>query len=181
MSACLYTVHKTYMKWQSSPIIVTHDKVLTAISEIPFPAVTICPSAKIKISSSVNLTRTQEVLKRAYFKKLRDTRTHFKFTKDELISLEIIEEELLLLEALDHICPVTNGAVNFIDNSLNPSDVVELLELNSLIWTDVFAYALLKGVVKPDMLDMFQTVFTEEGICFTFNGLGNFDIFKENT
>ena len=45
-------VHK---KWQKSPVIVSFAEKYTRVSEIPFPAVTICPETKAR-SSLLNFT-----------------------------------------------------------------------------------------------------------------------------
>ncbi|KAK5641673.1 hypothetical protein RI129_010220 [Pyrocoelia pectoralis] len=43
---CSILISKTYRKWQTSPVIVTFSTTEKPISDIPFPAVTICPEAK---------------------------------------------------------------------------------------------------------------------------------------
>ncbi|KAK9709713.1 Amiloride-sensitive sodium channel [Popillia japonica] len=44
---CSYFINKAYQKWQQTPIIMKiYDKQIS-IDEIPFPAVTICPSTRI--------------------------------------------------------------------------------------------------------------------------------------
>lgn len=44
-----------YTKWQKSPVIVSFAEKYTRVSEIPFPAVTICPETKAR-SSILNFT-----------------------------------------------------------------------------------------------------------------------------
>lgn len=44
-----------YNKWQKSPVIVSFAEKYTRVSEIPFPAVTICPETKAR-SSILNFT-----------------------------------------------------------------------------------------------------------------------------
>lgn len=189
MSACIYTVHKTYTKWQKSPIIVTHDDKLTAISEIPFPAVTVCPSAKVKkLVEPVNLTRTHSLLARAARNKimaLSDTfigMTRYDYlvslSEDELEALGLSEDEFSLLEAVGHICPPTESEIDFIENILSPADVIYTLKNNAPKMYDVILERYLKGAYKHKI---FEGVFTEEGMCYTFNGLSNFDIFKESS
>lgn len=39
-----------YTKWQKSPVIVSFAEKYTRVSEIPFPAVTICPETKARSS-----------------------------------------------------------------------------------------------------------------------------------
>lgn len=151
MSACIFTVHKTYTKWQSSPIIVTQDDKLTSIWEIPFPAVTICPAAKVKLRWPVNLTKTQdELILTAYRMWLRGLKVpsgplmNFKLNEDELKSFDVTERELLLLEAVDHICPVTNSAVDYLVDTMNTSDLITTLKTYALNWYDVFVSGKMK-------------------------------------
>lgn len=185
MTVCFFMVNKIYVKWQSSPIIVTQDDKLTAISEIPFPAVTVCPAAKVKFLLSGNLTRTQDILIDAALQRIMSITTFesknsesFKFNEDELKAMGLTEEDLLLLEATDQICPIKSGAVDLIESRLNPHNVTGILKMYALSWYDVFSLCSLKGVYKDDI---FERVFTERGICYTFNGLRNFDIFKEKS
>lgn len=186
MSACIWTVHVTYEKWQNSPIIVTQDDKLTAIWEIPFPAVTICPAAKINELSQVNLTRTQELLQDAASEMFFsgaipsiDALKNFKFNKNQLEELNITEEEIQMLEAINHICPEAYiYSQSYVEQHPSLSDALKILETHALGSDDFFYYQALKSVSKDDL---FERVFTEEGFCYTFNGLRNFDIFKENS
>lgn len=43
-----YFISKIYTKWDNSPVIVTLSTVPVGISEIPFPAVTICPVTQVR-------------------------------------------------------------------------------------------------------------------------------------
>jgi hypothetical protein len=43
LAGCIYVIHKTYDKWQATPVIVSYSEKYTRIFEIPFPAITICP------------------------------------------------------------------------------------------------------------------------------------------
>ena len=42
----IYLTSKILTKWETSPIIISLDSASHPISEIPFPAVTICPTVK---------------------------------------------------------------------------------------------------------------------------------------
>lgn len=45
---CVVVIVKIWVSWQTHPVIVTFDDKTTPISTIPFPAMTICTSQKIK-------------------------------------------------------------------------------------------------------------------------------------
>ena len=42
---------QSYRKWKSVPIITSVDEYPTLVSEIPLPAVTICPEIKFNITA----------------------------------------------------------------------------------------------------------------------------------
>jgi amiloride-sensitive sodium channel len=46
MAGCLFMITEIYTKFLNSPVVVTFATHDTAIYEVPFPAVTICPEAK---------------------------------------------------------------------------------------------------------------------------------------
>lgn len=186
MSACIFMVHETYEKWQNSPIIVTQDDKLNALSEIPFPAVTVCPAAKIKdIWPPVNLTRTYNLLYKKAIEMFYDgviptlhALEDFKFNPDELKAMNVTEEELWLQEAVSHICPdFYKNKQDIWKQRLNSSVVFKILQKHALDSREVILGQSFKSDFKKD----FERVFTEEGVCYTFNGLTNFDIFKKNS
>lgn len=51
----IYVSEEVHKKWQKSPVIVSFAERYTRVSEIPFPAVTICPETKAR-SSLLNFT-----------------------------------------------------------------------------------------------------------------------------
>lgn len=44
---CIYLILNIWVKWTTSPVILTFNQDQTSIWEIPFPAVTVCPAGKI--------------------------------------------------------------------------------------------------------------------------------------
>lgn len=92
--------------------------------------------------------------------------------------MQLTEKDILSLEAVSHICPITNIAVNYIKNNLNRSNVAKTVNMYAMRGYQVIERSFLKGAERSGM---FEKVFTEEGVCFTFNGLRNFDIFKEDS
>ena len=53
-----YFIRNVYNKWQDSPVIVTVDSRVKEISEIPFPAVSICPSSVLTKQQANELLAT---------------------------------------------------------------------------------------------------------------------------
>lgn len=46
----IYFISNVYEKWSSSPVIITFSSATTSISDLPFPAVTICNMNKARLS-----------------------------------------------------------------------------------------------------------------------------------
>lgn len=61
---CCWSIHEVYKKSGTDPIIISIDSKLKAVSEIAFPAVTICPEAKYRGDSGFNLTTVNRLYKR---------------------------------------------------------------------------------------------------------------------
>ncbi|KAK7874517.1 hypothetical protein R5R35_001598 [Gryllus longicercus] len=54
LTACVWLMYKTANRWVESPVIIAMDETQRAVWQIPFPAVTVCPQAKI--NGFLNLT-----------------------------------------------------------------------------------------------------------------------------
>jgi amiloride-sensitive sodium channel len=46
-----YFISKIWIKWNTSPVLVSFAEVPTPVWNIPFPAITICPQVKVKKTS----------------------------------------------------------------------------------------------------------------------------------
>lgn len=64
VAMCCWSIHEVYKKSGTDPIIISIDSKLKAVSEIAFPAVTICPEAKYRGDSGFNLTTVNRLYKR---------------------------------------------------------------------------------------------------------------------
>ena len=71
------TVYETFSDWDNNPVITTIDEVGLSVSELPFPAITVCDTASLKMPRQ----------------------NRWKFVEKLLNSLELInpEEELVRL------------------------------------------------------------------------------------
>lgn len=52
---CLTLTWESYSKWKDSPIMMSPDSQFSSVSDIPFPAVTICPYKKFDMKKN-NMT-----------------------------------------------------------------------------------------------------------------------------
>lgn len=62
---CGSLVWERYKRWEKNPVIISFDKRFESISEVPFPAVTICPETK-SIKKIFNYTRVLNEMKRRH-------------------------------------------------------------------------------------------------------------------
>ena len=72
------TVYETFKEWDSDPVITTIDDVGLSVSQLPFPAITICDTASLKMPrqnrwklvekllNSLELINPEEELTRLY-------------------------------------------------------------------------------------------------------------------
>lgn len=64
--ACTTLIYKTWLKWKTNPVIISFDEKMSSISQIPFPAVTICPEQKISLKK-YNTTKFLSKHENAHF------------------------------------------------------------------------------------------------------------------
>lgn len=60
--ACILAMVTMQKKWYDNPVVITYARRFSHISSIPFPAITICPMAKVR-AEEFNLTETYLLLK----------------------------------------------------------------------------------------------------------------------
>ena len=44
-----HTVYETFMEWEANPVITTIDEVGLSVSQLPFPAITVCDIDSLKM------------------------------------------------------------------------------------------------------------------------------------
>jgi acid-sensing ion channel, other len=59
---CAITILQIYKKWETNPVLVTLAEKATPISQIPFPAVTVCPMTKLN-KQVINFTELCQMFK----------------------------------------------------------------------------------------------------------------------
>ncbi|KAG5865086.1 hypothetical protein JTB14_034780 [Gonioctena quinquepunctata] len=125
----------------------------TPLQKIPFPAVTICPRAKIS-QEYLNLT---DLFGRKY----------------ENLPVTLEEEKQLNLAST--ICDFY--ASHTTSNITREEDFFDFLKKSS---TSYFDYCQYLGQ-EVDCSEIFTPILTEEGICYSYNILDRNDIYRENT
>uniref|UniRef100_A0A1I8NR71 Uncharacterized protein n=1 Tax=Stomoxys calcitrans TaxID=35570 RepID=A0A1I8NR71_STOCA len=164
---CGYMIVQLYVKGSETPVIVTLSEKPTPIWNIPFPAVTICPESKRAINETVP----------SYLSLLKSLKKYLKGGKKfpSKFNATDLQDVLTLL----HLCDVRNEEdVPTFEHA--PMDFLQNLKR---IFPDFNKYcynALWLG--EEAKCDQFFTrTHTEEGVCFTFNGLQAHDLYRENT
>nr|CAD29634.1 putative Na+ channel [Anopheles gambiae] len=156
VTACsIYFISNVYIKWQSSPIIIGLNPIATHIRNIPFPAVTIC---------NMNQLRRE--------------------------AAERIEQNTLEQTVLQSICSI-DGDFNDTQYEGKWSAVKRMLLSVRLPPEDGAGCAtqpcsaLLKAcryAKQPERCsEIFQSIFTDEGLCCTFNTLDTVYMFRNAT
>ncbi|XP_017770444.1 PREDICTED: pickpocket protein 28-like [Nicrophorus vespilloides] len=147
---CIELILKTYQKWDNSPVIVSFAQSPTPVWQIPFPAVTICPEMKMR-QRVFNYTDF-------YHRNLANNLTEEEAKQYSDASLVCDTHlfhhggNLTNLETLDFLAKV---APQF-------EEVLMMCK-----WTNM----------NETCSNLYTTVLTEDGICFTFNMLDRDDIY----
>lgn len=94
---CTYSlVSERYIRWSKNPVIISFDKRFESISEVPFPAVTICPETK-SIKKQFNYTRVLNEIKRRRHSTAKNTTLDldFKLTDFDRETFQILAQMCL--------------------------------------------------------------------------------------
>ncbi|XP_062558078.1 pickpocket protein 28-like [Armigeres subalbatus] len=158
--SCGFLINKIYQKWDETPVIVSFHEKTTPVWKIPFPAVTICPRTKWT-SSWLNFSEEFEIMKHHGFEASNRT--------DEML-------------ALMQLCDRTFVSLHEYMYSLSPNKTTyktfaDLIKSTPVPFDAEEFSCVFRGVMY-DFDHLFSTMLTEEGICYTFNGLAAEDLLK---
>ncbi|XP_075146228.1 ripped pocket [Haematobia irritans] len=164
---CSKLIGRVYSKWTETPVIVSFAEKSTPVWNIPFPAITICSETK----------RPKKMQGPSYAELLKEWKSSVaegKHFHPNINSTEFLEFLTLL-----HICNT-----QIIDSmpriSHQPIDYFEILNRMLPDFDNHYLYCKWFGNFSHcDKL--FSKTYTEEGICFTFNGLNPTDLYRNNT
>ncbi|KAF5291550.1 hypothetical protein FQR65_LT01863 [Abscondita terminalis] len=136
-------IYKSYMKWKTSPIVVTLAMTETPIWQIPFPAVTICP--ELKSNSKV----------------FNYSNVYFKLSANETVTTD--EEEDFQLLSLICEAEIRTKGVEYFEN-------VQVDRLIGMLNSNDADYCKWAGK-ELDCSSVLEPIITSEGLCDTFNML----------
>lgn len=154
-----FTIREIYDNWDENPVLLTFAEKTHSISDIPFPAVTICPVTQID-RNKLNFTEFVQ-----YFKNTQ--------------SGEIFFEKAKSFEAALHLCTLNYSQLFQIlfNQSFLESDnfVNEILKISlepvmtNCNWRrrNISCHAI------------FTPILTSQGICYSYNILHSSDIIKQ--
>ncbi|KAL9702139.1 hypothetical protein quinque_005657 [Culex quinquefasciatus] len=155
---CGRLIQNIYRKWDQTPVIVSFNEKSTPVWQIPFPAVTICPETKMKLQY-LNFTASYHML-------LNDT-------DDEAMD----EDSFNRLRAVAQVCDahVLQGIQL---NQTYDSACVDYLRNMSVSLDEMLMYCKWRNDMDY-CNNIFTETLTEEGLCFTFNGIAADDMLRK--
>ncbi|CAH1100668.1 unnamed protein product [Psylliodes chrysocephalus] len=155
ISACVYLIVQTYVKFQQSPVIVSFATTNTPIYTIPFPAVTICPLSKAR-SSLFNFTDVMAKIKRAK---------------------QISDKEKRYAKYMSLLCgrgsPFFKEESTFTEDFFSGIDEFKIPQREFML-SCVFLDS------QESCQKLFHPIIADQGICYTFNMLDRKYIYNEN-
>ncbi|EDW80549.1 uncharacterized protein Dwil_GK11507 [Drosophila willistoni] len=168
---CSTLINNAYTKWTETPVIVSFAEKSTPVWNIPFPAVTICSETKRILKPKGNGTSY-----RSLYNQFNEYMQQSRIFKPENITPSELEEFRTLL----HVC---NSQIVDQDMPLIAGDDLDYLNVLERMlppFERYFFYC--RWLSRFNECDKFFTkTLTEEGICYTFNGLRPTDIYREDT
>ncbi|KAH8301008.1 hypothetical protein KR044_010587 [Drosophila immigrans] len=168
---CARLINNAYTKWDATPVIVSFAERSTPVWNIPFPAVTICSETKRVLKKSGDHNSYANLYSQ-FTAAMHATRI---FKPENITATEMEEFRTLL-----HVC---NTQIVEQDMPLIPGenvDYFEVLERMLPPFDRYFFYC--RWLSRFNECDKyFHKTLTEEGICYTFNGLRPTQIYRENT
>ncbi|XP_055591486.1 pickpocket protein 28-like [Uranotaenia lowii] len=157
---CSQLIQNVYRKWHDHPIILSYDETPLPVWKISFPAVTICPEAKME-AELFNFTD-------AFYRYAHGIPNH----ELDANKLNMLMGILQVCDSFFHSHDLFQGLYLTYNLSVDVPSV-----LKKLI-PDCFNTVLLCRLLQWDCKNNFSETLTEDGICYTINGFSQNDMFK---
>ncbi|XP_065075657.1 pickpocket protein 28-like [Ochlerotatus camptorhynchus] len=156
VGSCAMLIHKTYQKWDQTPVIVSFNEKSTPVWQIPFPAVTICPQTKVK-SGMLNFSQDFN----DFTNMDPEEQENFNRTDNLLAMMQLCERTTFYYMVL-------LSEVDSLPNKISNLSYASLVRNMSLPMYEMMEYCVIRSEVKF-CRDIFTHTMTEEGICTSFN------------
>ncbi|KAL5275289.1 hypothetical protein ACFFRR_001294 [Megaselia abdita] len=169
MYCCSILISNVYNKWNETPVIVSFSEKSTPVWQIPFPAVTICSETKEEKQHEFDFTKFYNYL-------LNHWENDGKITLDN--DFKNISN-FNYLRGLLQICGnyLTN---EMIFPKLPDLNYFELLNKMAIPINNSYPFCQWRNKIGSCSKLLVKT-YTDEGICFTFNGLSVDELYRPNT
>ncbi|XP_055844560.1 pickpocket protein 28-like isoform X2 [Episyrphus balteatus] len=153
ISLCYYLIGNIFNQRTKTPVLVTFNEKVTPVWDIPFPTVTICPETKYHTSL------------------FNYTEIFYKFQYEQNVTLE----ETFMWDAIAQTC-ILSSFFNYQPHSAftKSSDLIKAMLTVAPTLDETLSGCSWKKYnerVNESCQALFDTILTNEGICFTFNSL----------
>ncbi|XP_005178343.2 pickpocket protein 28-like [Musca domestica] len=161
---CSQIIAKVYQKWNDTPVIVSFSEHSTPVSDIPFPAITICPEIRRRAPKDgpsfslllKNLTLDSEISQNLTKSQLGEFLTLLQTCSTDVYTSKIPK---LSNESFDYIRIIDDMAIDIKEQAM------------ACEWLGI----------EGGCTDLFTRTYTDHGLCYTFNGFNGTDLYRENT
>ena len=167
-------IMESYIKWRENQIITNVDEYPTLMSEIPFPAITICPNDKYDKKKFDMDT---------FYKNFSNTQAQYENyikTKSRYFTKKFKNFRNNWVKTLFQICTgyITLGKdIPYYNASITSRDYVR--ELKKLSFAYPFYYCTYKAVAV-ECKETFTELLTDSGICYTLNIIDSAELFRDD-
>lgn len=162
LSICGKLIFDTFSKWERFPVIVTFAEQSTRIWDVPFPAVTICPQMKAK-QTVFNYTK--------YFNT---------YQRDWSKTAGLHPDQLSLLKSAAEICKTVPPGLYKLGPSTTDKRIYSDLKRISPQVSEFMYHCDFNGHKTTYCSKWFKEIWTEEGLCYTFNMLNGSELYRQN-
>ncbi|XP_073844566.1 pickpocket protein 28-like [Musca autumnalis] len=167
---CISIIVKVYVKWSETPVIVSFSEKSTPIWNIPFPRVTICPETKRAINRTTDPS---------YYDLIQTLGSYIDNDKGEYYANYSRHEHEEILTLL-HICQPGIDGILMLPNTTDTDTIDYVKNLNNMLpdFQKYFFSCKWFGQDTP-CKDLLTKIYTDEGICYTFNNLKADDLYRD--
>uniref|UniRef100_A0A336MJF3 CSON001992 protein n=1 Tax=Culicoides sonorensis TaxID=179676 RepID=A0A336MJF3_CULSO len=166
---CGFQIKTIWNKWDQNPVIVSFNENLITISEINFPAVTICHQNRVRKSHFNYGNVFKSIMEKGL------TVSKSEFSESEMKLFELIAQTCIKDGNQDDMRKLVKNFVNKTFD-LNP----KLMEDAAPVLNETLIFCAAVLVEKRWACQLgFGRILTEEGVCYTFNLLNKTELLRD--
>lgn len=169
MYFCSTLISNVWDKWNETPVIVSFSEKSTPVWEIPFPAVTICSETKEEKVNEFDFTKFYNHLLKNW----------------QINGTVTLDNDLKNISNFDHLRGLLQICGNYLTNDMTfpklpDLNYFEILNEATIPIKNTYPFCQWRNKIGSCSKLLVKT-YTDEGICFTFNGLSVNELFRPNT